>query len=357
MTTSLHESRPYKRLTRVRPLSEGHTMTATAAPRGSTSTLPASMASGAAAPPPTPAQRPRRAGGRARLSLNLPGARQAGLRGGWWPHSPDATAELPGLVAELSTQAGRVSRVALQADAFTNIPRKLDVGGRKVPVGWFRYMNKHTAIVTMAGRDDLVLLVIPPWASPAAAAEALALAASARRAGPPEAILAAAGIAGDLAGHRAAEAQAADLLALARLDDDGAPCAGALRDHNAGARTMTGAPGCPADPLAPLMIFPEGSDGITPQGRPRVWAPPPPDARGDRRQLARTASPASPARPSGPRGLADDDAFIPNPAAKGKPCLSQPPRLGAPPIIWARAHPPTAPSGRCQSGPRKLAHT
>jgi hypothetical protein len=47
----------------------------------------------------------------------------------------------------------------------------------------------------MASRDDLVLLVVPPGASPAAAAaEALQLSASGWRAGPPAAILAAAGI-------------------------------------------------------------------------------------------------------------------------------------------------------------------
>ena len=62
-------------------------------------------------------------------------------------------------------------------------------------MGWFRYMNVHTAILTMAGRDDLVLLVVPPRASQPAAAEALRLAASGRGAGLPEAILAAAGIA------------------------------------------------------------------------------------------------------------------------------------------------------------------
>jgi Family of unknown function (DUF5994) len=129
------------------------------------------------------------------------------------------------LIAELTTRAGRVSRVALPVDAFSNIPHKLEIGGRKVPVAWFKYMNKHTAIVTMSGRDDLVLLVIPPPASPAAAALALGLAASGRRAGPPETILAAAGITAGQRGHGTAEAQAADLLALARLDDDGAPCA------------------------------------------------------------------------------------------------------------------------------------
>jgi hypothetical protein len=169
-------------------------MSATAAPRESNSNLPASIANGSAATPPAPEQRLRGAPGRARLSLDPATARRAGIHGGWWPRSRDAEAELPGLIAELGTRSGRVSRVALQADAFSNIPHKLDVGGHHVPVAWFRYMNRHTAIVTMAGRDDLVLLVIPPRSSPAAAAEALELAASGRRADPPEAILAAAGI-------------------------------------------------------------------------------------------------------------------------------------------------------------------
>jgi hypothetical protein len=167
-------------------------MTEPAAPRGTTSTLPPPSANRSAPPAP---QRPRRAPGRARLSLDPAIVRRAGIHGGWWPRSRDAAAELPGLIAELSTRAGRVSRVALQADAFCNIPHKLTVGGRKVPVAWFRYMNRHTAIVTMAGRDDLVLLVIPPRASAEAAVEALRLAASGRRAGSPESVLAAVGIA------------------------------------------------------------------------------------------------------------------------------------------------------------------
>jgi HSP20 family molecular chaperone IbpA len=122
---------------------------------------------------------------------------EAGINGGWWPRSRDAGAELPGLIAGLSTQAGRVSRVALQADAFSSIPHQLTVGGHKVHVAWFRHMNVHTVSLTMAARDYLTLLVVPPQASPAAAAEALRLAASGRGAGSPEAILAAAGIAAD----------------------------------------------------------------------------------------------------------------------------------------------------------------
>jgi Family of unknown function (DUF5994) len=129
----------------------------------------------------------------ARLSLVPATAPHAGLGGGWWPRSRDATTELPGLIAELSARVGRVSRVAVQAGAFGNIPHKLTVGGRKVHVAWFRYMNPNTILLTMAGRDDLVLLVVPPHAPPAAAARALR-AVSGPGAGPADAILAAASI-------------------------------------------------------------------------------------------------------------------------------------------------------------------
>jgi hypothetical protein len=131
-----------------------------------------------------------------RLCLVPATTSQSGLGGGWWPRSRDATAELPGLIAELSARVGRVSRVALQADAFENIPRQLTVSGRRVRVAWFRYMNINTVLLTMADRDDLVLLVIPPLALPAAAEEALR-AVSGPGAGPPDAILAAAGITAD----------------------------------------------------------------------------------------------------------------------------------------------------------------
>jgi Family of unknown function (DUF5994) len=139
----------------------------------------------------------------ARLSLACAPAGPAGpgLGGGWWPRSRDATAELPGLLAELSAQAGRVSRVALQAGAFDNIPHRLTIRGRKVHVAWFRYMNGNTVILTMAGREDLVLLVVPPLTPPAAAARALR-AASSSGGGPADAILAAAGIAADRAPFR-----------------------------------------------------------------------------------------------------------------------------------------------------------
>lgn len=78
------------------------------------------------------------------------------------------------MIAELSIAAGRrVSRVALQVDAFDNIPHQLMVSGCKVHVAWFRHMDMNTVLLTMADRHDLVLLVVPPLAPPAAAGRAL----------------------------------------------------------------------------------------------------------------------------------------------------------------------------------------
>ncbi len=129
-----------------------------------------------------------------RLSLDPALPQRGRITGGWWPRSRDAGAELPALLTELTARAGPVSRVAVPAGAFGNIPHQLTVGGRRVHVAWFRSMNTHTISLTMAGRDDLTLLVVPPQASPASAAEALRLAAAGHPVGQPQDVLAAAGI-------------------------------------------------------------------------------------------------------------------------------------------------------------------
>ena len=132
-----------------------------------------------------------------RLTLDPALPQRGGISGGWWPRSRDAGAELPAMLTELSPLAGRVSRVAVQVDAFGNIPHQLVVGGRKVHVAWFRAMDPHTISLTMAGRDRLTLLVVPPQASPASGAEALRLAADGHSSRRPEEILAAAGVEAD----------------------------------------------------------------------------------------------------------------------------------------------------------------
>ena len=127
--------------------------------------------------------------GATRLSLDpaLPG--QGGINGGWWPRSRDARAELPGMLTELSARAGRVRRVALQVDAFSDIPHLITIEGRPVHVAWFRSMDPQTINLTMAARDNLTLLVIPPQASADSGAEALRLAAASSRTRRPQEIL------------------------------------------------------------------------------------------------------------------------------------------------------------------------
>ena len=143
----------------------------------------------------TPAGAPQAAAAEGqRLTLDPALPQRGGISGGWWPRSLDAGAELPAMVTELSPLVGRVSRVAVQADAFGNIPHQLMVGGRKVHVAWFRAMDPHTISLTMAGRDRLNLLVVPPQATPASGAEALRLAADGHSSRRPEEILAAAGV-------------------------------------------------------------------------------------------------------------------------------------------------------------------
>jgi hypothetical protein len=129
-----------------------------------------------------------------RLRLDPTLARGGSLDGGWWPRSPDPQAELPKLISGLESSLGVITRVALNPDAWDSAPRQLVVDGRRVHVGWFRAMNAHTIGVTSAARDRFVLLVVPPQATTAAAATALAMAAEAANSARPADLLVASGI-------------------------------------------------------------------------------------------------------------------------------------------------------------------
>jgi hypothetical protein len=126
---------------------------------------------------------------RVRLDPTL--ARRGSLDGGWWPRTRDPEVELPDLVRGLESSLGVITRVALNPDAWDSAPRRLAVDGRRVHVGWFRAMNADTIGVTNASRDRFVLLVVPPQATPAAAATAMAMAADATNSARPADLLAA----------------------------------------------------------------------------------------------------------------------------------------------------------------------
>ena len=146
----------------------------------------------ATAPPPT---RPPGPPG-LRLQLDPTMAGTGAVDGGWWPHSRDPDAELPGLIAGLDTSLGPITRVALNLDAWDAAPRRVAVDGRHLRVGWFRHMDAHTIGLTRASQNRVVLLVIPPEATTTAAQIAMAMAADAGSSAGLADILAAAGIGG-----------------------------------------------------------------------------------------------------------------------------------------------------------------
>jgi hypothetical protein len=129
-----------------------------------------------------------------RLRLDPTLARRGSLDGGWWPRSPDPEAELPDLIKGLEVSLGVITRVALNPDAWDSAPRQLAIDGRRVRVDWFRAMNAHTIGVTSASGDRFVLLVVPPQATTAAAATAMAMAAEPANSARPADLLAASGI-------------------------------------------------------------------------------------------------------------------------------------------------------------------
>ena len=131
-----------------------------------------------------------------RLQLDPTMAGTGAVDGGWWPRSRDPDAELPGLIAALDSSLGPVTRVALNLDAWGSAPRRVAVDGRRVRVGWFRQMDAHTIGLTRSGQDRMVLLVVPPQATTAAAQIAMAMAADGANSAGPAEILAAAGIGG-----------------------------------------------------------------------------------------------------------------------------------------------------------------
>jgi Family of unknown function (DUF5994) len=132
-----------------------------------------------------------------RLQLDPTTAGTGAVDGGWWPHSRDPDAELPGLIAGLESSLGPITRLALNLDAWDTTPRRVAVDGRRVRVGWFRHMDAHTIGVTRAAQARMVLLVVPPQATPSAAQIAMSTAADAANSAGPADILAAAGIGGE----------------------------------------------------------------------------------------------------------------------------------------------------------------
>jgi len=112
-----------------------------------------------------------------RVSLAPQGSRPARIDGAWWPHSRDLTAELPALVALLDVYWDRITRVTVNPAHWPVVPRKVQVAGHVVKVGWFAQEQDPHQLMLLSyrtGRWDL--LVIPPGTPSDTAARLMAAA-------------------------------------------------------------------------------------------------------------------------------------------------------------------------------------
>ena len=96
-----------------------------------------------------------------RLRMEPTGSRRTLLDGAWWPRSADPAAELPGLVLAIDGLRGPVTRLILSAADWDPHPRRLDVAGRVLRLGYFA--SQPTALLTARcdNGDRLDLLVVP----------------------------------------------------------------------------------------------------------------------------------------------------------------------------------------------------
>jgi hypothetical protein len=118
--------------------------------------------------------------GRVRLRLKPKAPITGWVDGGWWPHSRDLAAELPGLVAVLAVRLGRIERVSYHLGEWGAAPRKISCGGGGMVVRLDGYRSQHANTVDMlATRQRVTLLVVASEAS-AQTAHAVLMAAERR---------------------------------------------------------------------------------------------------------------------------------------------------------------------------------
>lgn len=111
----------------------------------------------AAAPPALPSLR---------LALTPDGPRSR-LSGAWWPHSRDICEQLPELIAELDGIWGRITRVAVQDTAWTELSHSVPAGSHDVRVNWYDHCHDPHAITLFSYRiGEWELLVVPPETAP-----------------------------------------------------------------------------------------------------------------------------------------------------------------------------------------------
>jgi hypothetical protein len=113
----------------------------------------------------------------ARVSFRQPVSSGGFVDAAWWPRSLDLTMELPPLLDELWTAGREITRVSYNLEFWEPAPRRLNIHGRTVKLGGYRWQNPLlVALVDSWGQERIDVLVIDPTTDPDIALRALALA-------------------------------------------------------------------------------------------------------------------------------------------------------------------------------------
>jgi hypothetical protein len=109
----------------------------------------------------------------ARLHLDAHRSSARTVDGAWWPRSRNVEAEVTQLVIGAQAELGQIDRVLLNVTEWPDHPRKLEANGQVIRLGFFS-SAAHLATLVRRNGDDVVLLLVPPTASDADAAAAIA---------------------------------------------------------------------------------------------------------------------------------------------------------------------------------------
>ena len=113
-----------------------------------------------------------------RLRLKPKAPTTGHVDGAWWPRSDDLTNELPDLLSVLSVRLGVIDRVMYNLAEWAKVPQRLTTGGRAVRLDGYRLQPANTLQVRGMGREQILLLVVPPHTDPDDAHEAMMSAAA-----------------------------------------------------------------------------------------------------------------------------------------------------------------------------------
>lgn len=84
------------------------------------------------------------------------------LRGGWWPHSYDLLAELPGLVLALCARYGSIRELGLHTGDWHRPFRQLVMDAGLVNISWSDVLDPALMIATTGVHHRFGLLVVAP---------------------------------------------------------------------------------------------------------------------------------------------------------------------------------------------------